>query len=344
MKGVKHCLTLVISFFFIIQAEISCSSALTNDFQWVGRFGDQLYGYYIAKVLSHVYEIPFLYKPICYSDQLVMSVEEKYFDQKDLHRFRTAVKIGNDVPASFELRKDNATLYTVNLYSHCWKKLLEKKGILFKKNRMMIKDQSFLQDLKQKISPLASLDLEEVYRPEDQISVAVHVRRGGGFDPPLLQKMGDDKSTGINNFKKKYSRNRIPADVGYPEKFPPLRFYVDQVKKIAAMFNNEPLYVHIFTDDKNPQALLDYFKNELKGFSLTLATRLTGNSHDKNVLEDFFGMTKFDCLVRPVSYFSVMAEIVGNHKIVISPKALHWEKEQLIVDSVEITDNRCAYE
>jgi len=57
-------------------------------------------------------------------------------------------------------------------------------------------------------------------------------------------------------------------------------------------------------------------------------------------LEDFFGMTKFDCLIRPISYYSSMVELIGNFKIVIYPEDGTWiEKDRLIIDKVKIITN-----
>jgi hypothetical protein len=67
---------------------------------------------------------------------------------------------------------------------------------------------------------------------------------------------------------------------------------------------------------------------------------MTGNRYDKNVLKDFFAMTKFDCLIRPASSFSVIAEIMGDFKVIIQPKKFHWESQQLIIDEVSIADYR----
>ena len=45
-----------------------------------------------------------------------------------------------------------------------------------------------------------------------------------------------------------------------PLRFASDQFYVDQIKRLATMFKDENLYVHIFTDDRNPEAIVENFK------------------------------------------------------------------------------------
>jgi len=45
-----------------------------------------------------------------------------------------------------------------------------------------------------------------------------------------------------------------------------------------------------------------------------------------------YGMSRFDILIRSSSYFSRVAELMGNHKIIIYPVTSYWQKDKLIVD------------
>ncbi len=63
-------------------------------------------------------------------------------------------------------------------------------------------------------------------------------------------------------------------------------------------------------------------------------TREEGNRHDLNVMDDFFALLDFDCLIRPDSNFSICAEILGNHKVVVSPENVTWETEIPKIGSV----------
>ena len=47
--------------------------------------------------------------------------------------------------------------------------------------------------------------------------------------------------------------------------------------------------------------------------------RTTVNNEFVNVLDDFFALLKFDCLIRADSNFSYIASKLGNYTLVISP-------------------------
>ena len=89
---------------------------------------------------------------------------------------------------------------------------------------------SFIEDLKKNIYPRHPL--EKVAIPENCISIAVHVRNGGGFVVDTEQE-----------------KERCPL------RFVPDEFYIDQITRIADMFPEHNLYVHIFTDHLEPYLL-----------------------------------------------------------------------------------------
>ena len=60
------------------------------------------------------------------------------------------------------------------------------------------------------------------------------------------------------------------------------------------------------------------------------------NNHHSNVLEDFFEMARFDCLIRPDSNYSIMAEKIADYKIVISPLSYKKTGNNIVIDEVQI--------
>lgn len=305
-----------------VYAETQPTSAVTYLFN--GRFGDRMVTYYKAKLLAHAYDLPLLYKRPPYGEGLVMDVaEEQRFDEGDVKkRFERVVTFHRNFDYKkkqdqWAVKRDNATLYVVSLFTP-----LEKLGVA----ETVKDDPVFLQKLQQMISP--RFPLQNIFRPHDQITVAVHVRKGGGADWPLLSKA---------------TRKVHYADVQWPLKFPPNEFYIDQLKRLAAMYDKKPMYVHIFTDDPNPQYFIDLFKAALTDVPITFAARQAGNAHNSNVLDDFFGMMSFDCLIRPTSSFTQMVELMGNHQVVIYPTKSHWEGEKLIIDDVRVIDKRKCF-
>ena len=57
---------------------------------------------------------------------------------------------------------------------------------------------------------------------------------------------------------------------------------------------------------------------------------------DTNMLEDFFALTQFDCLVRPDSNFSIAAEKISDFKIIIYPLNPLTDGDKNDVDMVGI--------
>ena len=55
-------------------------------------------------------------------------------------------------------------------------------------------------------------------------------------------------------------------------------------------------------------------------------------------MEDFFAMTKFDCLIRPESLYSIYAERLGNHEVIIYPIRVNsaGRKRELTVREIAI--------
>lgn len=293
------------------------SSAITYNLNG-GRFGDHLIIYIKAKWLAYKYQIPLLYRPFRYSEYLKLhDLEEIYIRDKHDPQFRVQVlRYGDRVPLNSTQRKclekdlnidrDSATLYWVNFYLKLsdWHRTDQ------------ISDEKFINELKRSIAP--RVPIAPLRLPKNRLTVAIHVRRGGGYEKP------------------NYNIDPEKGPVFPPLRFPPDQFYIDQLKVISDMFAPQLLYVHIFTDDPEPQKIVDKYSVALNNPRIVFGCRTKNNSHDKNVLEDFFGMSKFDCLIRPESGFSRAAQLIGNHKLVIAPKAFRFEGDQLIITDVKI--------
>lgn len=156
-------------------------------------------------------------------------------------------------------------------------------------------DPTFKSILRTVLAPKKSLPL--ITPPGDKISVAVHVRKGGTYE-----------SWGLS-FKQGSHLHKIPFN----------EFYSDQIKSVSALLGNRPLYVFIFTDDENPGALLEKIKQAVNIPSIEYDCRRANNHHNTNVLEDFYSMQHFDVLIRPDSNYSILAEKLGEHSLVIYP-------------------------
>jgi len=301
----------VYAIFFFFSLPFYANSYKTSAITYAlnrGRFGDNLITYIKAKWISYKYSIPLLIKSFNYSEELTLNRIEKQYTSDLRKNFTRIIKF--EKKSNVKIEKEKPYLY-ISTYN---------SNITFDKN-----DKTFINILKKTIAPQKQYKKHNI--PKNRISVALHVRKGGGFDLPLLSSINK------KNKKTKY------ADKCWPLKFPPDEYYIDQIKKICNILNNAPLHIHIFTDDPNPLQILEKYKKSVEHLNITFSCRMEGNKHDKSVLEDFFSMTQYDCLIRSASNFSACADIIGNFLISIYPKNSHWENNKLIIDEVQIQTN-----
>ncbi len=324
---------------------LETKSAVTYDTQWGGRFGDQTLMYVKARWIAYKVNLPFYYKPFKYSDQLMMHELDVHWAQSKMKKFVTVENICTTkmryrdlyVNVDKYIKRNKKILYEIHYYfhPHNWgvaPELYDSQEVSMWRD--MLADEEFCADLRRVIQPRGPI--ETLNLPKDMVTVAVHVRKGGGFDTPLfsVQLYGDEKKDFDISCHCEIGRMNY-IDCAYPLKFPPDLFYVTQIKRVSNLYHNVPMYVHIFTDDSYPEKLVERYKSMIDSPNITFGCRQSGNCHDKNVLEDLFSMAQFDCLIRSGSNFPQIAQLIGNHKVVIYPKGANW-KSVLVVDDVGI--------
>ena len=322
MKKIFYSIIFSLCWSIIVTAQVD--QAVTY-FWGGGRFGDKIISYTTAKWISYKFNIPLLLKPFKYSSMLRLGREEKKYAKETVKQFEKVMPIecGQDIIAH---AKDNV--------------IFESRGGHFYINgsscigqivAYMLQDQHFMTELKHMLHPV--VPLPQITLPSDKVTVAVHIRKGGGFDQSL---------SSIQYFSSNMISRKFYADRRWPQKFPPEQYYVDQVKRISTLFDDAPLFIYIFTDDRNPLGLVDRIKKAVNKSNITFSCRGRGNAHNAHVVEDFYNMARFDCLIRSGSNFPVAAQLLGNHKVVIYPKHLKWVGRKLIIDEVSIIDNRAG--
>lgn len=281
------------------------TSAITYNFSG-GRFGDNVLAYLHAKWLSYEYNLPFLYKPFQYSSELNMDNEEYWYSEK----------IGN-FSQEILLNRNHRKPVGVNTVFVCpyfpeieWE-LKKEYYFTFPINW---KDQQFRQHVRHMISLKKPLNL--THPPKDILTVAIHMREGGGFD--------DEE----HKFK-------------HPLKTPPVTFYSDSLNKILAMFPSQPIYCHIFTDAVDPQLWIDKILAALPNNApIQFTYRSQGNRHDSNVLEDFFSLFNFDILIRAESNYSIVPALIHDYAVVCYPKKYSIKGRIVIIDEIGVEINQ----
>jgi hypothetical protein len=278
---------------------LQASSAITYKLNEEGRFGEHVAAFIKTKWLARKYGLTFLYKPFIYTDELVMHTREQHYDALQARQFKNTTYIYKE--AKTEIKPDNNTLYIAQWATE----LLDFRDIC------AIKDEDFLQEIRALLAPLYPERYAYQRSAVDGITIALHVRKGGGFDAlPVIQRQ--------------------------VLRFPPDEFYLTQIKRIMAMFPGQHCYVYLFTDDPYPLRLAAQYRGVLKTPLVTIECRRRGNKHDHNVLEDLFTMTHYDCLVRANSGFSDLAQLMGDYKVIMYPVGYCTRKGKVIIDKTAV--------
>lgn len=276
-------------------------------YELIGRFGDNLLAYMHAKWLSlyyarRGYNLPVLYKPFLFSNQLRVHDLERAYSRERFASLNRVISLKNHTWT--ELETKSHVLYEIPYFPDD----LEKEPGNWAAFPIDWKDPEFKRELKRVIHPRFSLPKFEL--PADRITVALHVRRGGSFEV---------------------------LNLGFPFKFPDDSYYVEQLRVLDTLLGHRPLYVFIFTDDRDSLKILADFQKSFEQFPhITFDCRRTKTDHNINVLEDFFALTKFDCLIRPDSNFSVCAAKISDYLVEIEPKKCRVEDNKSIVSEASI--------
>jgi GT2 family glycosyltransferase len=276
-----------------------------------GRFGDALLNYIKCKYFATRYDLSFFYKPFPLSDQLTMHKLEK-----PVSSIPKTCKTRVPIQLYKQYKNAQSVLYVSGFYSET-----PDDFIAFTLHNTPLRN-----ELKKMIMPIQAM---KYTLPKDKITVAVHVRRGGGFDRPRLSGKSANEKISKDNY----------IDIIHPLKFPPDSFYASQISFLSNLLDNRELYVYIFTDDKEPQNIVNMYKRAINKSNITFDYYKGDESFGERTVREFFFMKQFDCLIRPDSSFSIAAHIVGDHRIVLYPIQSHWEGNTLIIDEVQYYEN-----
>lgn len=285
-------------------------SAITYSFSG-GRFGDNLITYFHAKWVSLNYGIPFLYKPFKNANLLQLSDEDPTIDNS--YQFEKTMDLASyDEVASI----DPSTLVTVPYFPECkWEYeagLLPPNYIYFSTDW---DEPRFHREIVRWLTPKKTINTLDL--PDKKITVALHVRRGGKYEP-----FG-------------------PLSKVFPLKFPPDSFYIEQIQRVADIYKGQQLYIHLFTDDNNPKDIVKRFKKAINNTTVEISYKDPINIKDptEKMMRDFYSLGKFDCLIHPMSNFSIVASLLGNYKLQIYPTHCYKQNGIYVIDGIDIKFN-----
>lgn len=291
-----------------------------------GRLGNSIMNYAHAQYFAYLYHLELVYHPFAYSARLMLSENARVYTPQLANQYKNIIHIKRGTtfdPKSFE---KNDTIYRIQWFAP----FPYEGGWSYAPYSVDWNDKDFLEILRQNIKPRDPGIYEAVKILKDKISVAVHVRKGGGIDPPLISKA-------IRSiYRYVYQKARVYADKMWPQKFPPDSYYIEQIQRVSKILGNPPLRIYLFTDDKDPGKIAEKYRNILRNLDIEFVYREEENSHNRNILEDLFAMLRCDCLIIPASAYSYIIARIGDHRITIWPKSHLWENGKLIINEVNI--------
>lgn len=252
---------LSIIIFLLLYSKASAESAIT--FELGDRLGDNLASYCHARWLSYKFDIPLRYTPFKNSDKLLLhNLHRRRDPQEKFNKVITypAFGTGKKDIHSLGINKETNNLYVIPYFPETRVDAIKLDFFYFD---IGWDDEQFLNQLRNEIRPIVPINFVDL--PPGKISVAVHLRRGSGPDNnfDFYQKRFRSKSfidKAYPLYQKRF-RSSSCIDKAYPLRFPPDSFFIKQIKRISVMFYDKPLYIHFFTDDKDPVALMQYFKS-----------------------------------------------------------------------------------
>lgn len=267
--------------------------SVTYDLNKEARFGDQLISYLHARWIAYRYGFSFLYKPFLHSENFALhGIDELWTEEKE-NQFDYIIR--HHQKENFSLKSEGSLLYLIPFFSDLQDDLQYcPDWVPFS---IDWKDKGFRNLLQSLFRPAKNIPL--ISPPNHYLSVALHIRRGGGYDeanPFLL----------------------------WPLRFLPDSYYIECLRRVYTLFPGQKIYAYIFTDEQEPKKIADTLKNALADLPITFDYREKGNHYTANVVEDFYSMMNFDCLIRSASNFTLLHSVIVDYKLIMSPKHFVW--------------------
>ena len=322
------------------------NSAISYNFNNCGRFGDHMVVYCKAKYLSLKTGLPLFFRNFSATDHFTMHYTEKHYSQDMKFNGYMKVHSRSEINPQFD-----GILFMVDIFTSTGEPYIQEEQFLpsalpMRMNfyidelyQRMQQDDDFKNTLKQMLRPISTTNIFQINSEENTISVAVHVRKSSYEDRPLFSKQlyTRDEITELQNFSGMDHKTEY-SDIQNPLRFPPEQYYIDQINKLSTCLSDKKLYIQLFTDYNNPEELLQRFKQFCQGANCTISLGTTGPWQDAFV-QDVFKMAYFDCLIRSSSHFPGISQLIGNHKLIISPKNYKWIKDRLVITETNIVVN-----
>jgi hypothetical protein len=327
--------------------------AITYKLESWRRLGDTIISFCKAQYFADLYNLTLLYKPFPYSDQFILHQSTTPLSQDLEEQFEKTIVVNGAKDIEKHLQSESPILFESHFLSESpWLYTYSRENINFEKK------------IKKLFTPV--IEINPLPKPPAVVTVALHVRKGGGFDRPLASTQEysiDDQVNGIylkknvpgnsctdiwpikwpagfkynETVKQMIEKKNHYSDYTWPIKFPPDQYYIDHLKYLSDFLNDKQLLVYLFTDHPNPQEIVERYSKALKDYSrIIFSYREAGNHHTKNVIQDLFSIMQCDCLISASSSFAHAAQLLGNHSICIMPTHAITLPDKVIMNKVAV--------
>lgn len=300
------------------------------------RLGNQILSYIKAQWVAEKFNLPYLH--VHFDDDYLLKAGNAHLALEDFINKNSKTKIigiSNFSEISDFRSKSyyHHTVFEINFHSRADN---TPESYLHEWNEMR-KNHEFINKMRSLFTPKSSLNILEI--PSNMKTIAIHIRKGGGYDLPLWSLQYFDEETLFQESRKIYDFSKVNnyyLDMLRPLKAPPEQYYIDQLNTILQKYPKDNFYIHIFTDDPYPGELTKRLNEKLctQNGQVIFNTRQKGNRHDANIIEDLLSMLNFDILIRSLSTYSEFSHILGNHQLVIYPQDYMWIGRCLVYTDV----------
>jgi hypothetical protein len=313
---------------FLLIYSCSCFGApIMTQAEWGGRTGDHLVQFVRALWLARQQGMDFYWYPFKYAEQFKFS------------------QILPMYPGNISSTLPRVRLYTpdaltkksfkgVYLFDYTFG--LSPADIAnYEVFKPIVKDHAFMRYIKELIAPINHIPSRPTQ--ENYISVALHVRTGIGCDfQPLYSLQFFDEPDIANERELAMVRDHY-RDWVHPFKFLPLQYYVNQINMLSELLPNVPLYIYLFTDHPKPEELCSLLQEKVNRAHIVFDCHKKTNAPAPTIVQDLFDMAyNFDVFIRGGSNVSLIADLVGKHKLVIRPVKVGWYGKRLTVTKIDM--------
>ncbi|CAN5141711.1 hypothetical protein BH09DEP1_BH09DEP1_6660 [soil metagenome] len=328
--------------------------AITYHIEEWRRLGDAITTLCKTLYFAKMHKLPIYFKGFPYFDQFAISQNAQMLTPEVAQQFPKKIPIAAHTDIATHLESTEPILFECQF--------LSETPAMYSVTREY---PEFEELIKQAFTPL--IDIPQLAKPPAVITVALHVRKGGGFDKPLgsRQEYGSELTLPKGIYLKKNSPQgshfdawhiKWPAskmfievvkhyiykktnfsDYVWPIKFPCDQYYIDQLKELSSMMPGKNLLVYLFTDDPEPEKIMERYSNQLKDHPrIIFSYRTKDNHHTKNVIEDLFSLTQCDCLISASSSFATAAQLLGKHQVIMFPLWAVTLPDKIIINKVGV--------